>query len=114
MAQPAALVACRRGRGAARRPTEGCAHVGTCHRTDHVAMPFRRSRQTVSTDFRHPRSYDRLRSGGELRQMSDLQIRHRDRHALREGYSPAVRRFEIASIVAFAAVMLWLLVEIAP
>jgi hypothetical protein len=46
--------------------------------------------------------------------MSDLQIRHRDRHALREGYSPAVRRFEIASIVAFAAVMLWLLVEIAP
>jgi Lipid desaturase domain len=46
--------------------------------------------------------------------MSEPQIRHRDRHALREGYSPAVRRFEIASIVAFAAVMVWLLVEIAP
>lgn len=46
--------------------------------------------------------------------MSDLQIRHRDRRALREGYSLAVRRFEIASIVAYAAVMVWLAVRIAP
>jgi plasmanylethanolamine desaturase len=46
--------------------------------------------------------------------MSHLQIRQRDPHALREGYSPAVRRFEIASIVGYAAVMTWLLAEIAP
>ena len=46
--------------------------------------------------------------------MSELQIRHRDRRALREGYSPAVRRFEIASIAAYAAVMGWLLWRIAP
>jgi ubiquitin-conjugating enzyme E2 variant len=46
--------------------------------------------------------------------MRDLQIRHRDRHALREGYSPAVRRFEIASIVVFALVMAWLASVIAP
>jgi len=46
--------------------------------------------------------------------MRDLQIRQRDRHALREGYSPAVRRFEIASIAAFAGVMAWLLTQIAP
>ena len=36
-------------------------------------------------------------------------IRHRDRKALRDGYSPAVRRFEIASIAAYCAVMAWLL-----
>jgi len=46
--------------------------------------------------------------------MSGLQIRQRDRHALREGYSPAVRRFEIASIAAFAGAMVWLLTQIAP
>lgn len=46
--------------------------------------------------------------------MSHLQIRQRDRHVLREGYSPAVRRFEIASILGYAAVMTWLLLEIAP
>ena len=46
--------------------------------------------------------------------MSDLQIRHRDRHALREGYSRAVRRFEVGSILAYAAVMCWLAVSIAP
>lgn len=46
--------------------------------------------------------------------MRDLQIRHRDRRALREGYSPAVRRFELASIAAYAAVMTWLAVGLAP
>jgi len=46
--------------------------------------------------------------------MTHLQIRQHDRHALRAGYSPAVRRFEIASIVAFVAVMVWLLTGIAP
>jgi len=46
--------------------------------------------------------------------MKELGIRQRDRHVLREGYSPAVRRFEIASIVLYTAAMLWLLVDIAP
>jgi hypothetical protein len=46
--------------------------------------------------------------------MSHLQIRQRDRHALREGYSPAVRRFEVASIVGYAVTMSWLLATIAP
>ncbi|HYY52728.1 MAG TPA: fatty acid desaturase family protein [Myxococcales bacterium] len=46
--------------------------------------------------------------------MSDLEIRQRDRQTLRQGYSPAVRRFEIASIAVYAAVMSWLFSEIAP
>jgi ubiquitin-conjugating enzyme E2 variant len=46
--------------------------------------------------------------------MSDLQIRQRDRKALREGYGPAVRRFEIASIAIYAAVMVWLAITLAP
>ncbi|HET7787309.1 MAG TPA: fatty acid desaturase CarF family protein [Myxococcales bacterium] len=46
--------------------------------------------------------------------LRDLQIRHRDRQALREGYSPAVRRFEIASIAAYAVVMGWLAVRLGP
>ena len=46
--------------------------------------------------------------------MSDLEIRQRDRRALRAGYSRAVRNFEIASIAGFAVVMAWLLVTIAP
>jgi ubiquitin-conjugating enzyme E2 variant len=43
-----------------------------------------------------------------------LDIRHRDRKALREGYSPAVRRFEIASIVLYCCAMAWLLRGLAP
>jgi ubiquitin-conjugating enzyme E2 variant len=46
--------------------------------------------------------------------MSGLDIRHRDRRALREGYSPAVRRFEIASIAVYAVVMAWLAISLAP
>jgi hypothetical protein len=46
--------------------------------------------------------------------MTDLEIQQRDKSALREGYSPAVRRFELASIAAYAAAMLWLLWRIAP
>ncbi|HTO99410.1 MAG TPA: fatty acid desaturase family protein [Myxococcales bacterium] len=46
--------------------------------------------------------------------MSDLHIRHRDRKALRAGYSPAVRRFEMASIAGFALSMAWLAVTITP
>ena len=46
--------------------------------------------------------------------MSELQIRQRDRYSLREGYSPAVRWFEIASIVAYALAMASLLYAIAP
>jgi hypothetical protein len=45
--------------------------------------------------------------------MTDLEIRQRDRHALRQGYSRAVRRFEIASIAAYAIAMGWLLLRIA-
>ena len=46
--------------------------------------------------------------------MKQLEIRQRDKSTLREGYSPAVRRFEIASIVAFALAMAWLAWRIAP
>jgi len=46
--------------------------------------------------------------------MSELQIRQRDRYSLREGYGPAVRWFEIASIVAYALAMASLLYAIAP
>ena len=43
-----------------------------------------------------------------------LEIRHRDRKALRDGYSPAVRQFEIASIAAYAGVMAWFLWKLVP
>jgi len=46
--------------------------------------------------------------------MKVLEIRQRDRRALREGYSRAVRNFEIASIGGYALVMAWLLSKIAP
>ncbi len=46
--------------------------------------------------------------------MSELEIRQRDKSALREGYSPAVRNFEKASIVAYALVMAGLAARIAP
>src|SRR5258708_15348447 len=46
--------------------------------------------------------------------MKHLDVRQRDKTALREGYSPAVRRFEIASIVAFALAMSWLALRLAP
>jgi len=45
--------------------------------------------------------------------MNQLQIRQRDKSALREGYSPAVRRFEIASIVAYSLTMAALAAHIA-
>src|SRR2546425_7119288 len=48
------------------------------------------------------------------RMSRSLDIRHRDRRALREGYSRGVRRFEIASIVAYCAAMTWLLSRILP
>ena len=41
-------------------------------------------------------------------------IRHRDRKALREGYSPAVRRFEIASIALYCCAMGWFLWGLLP
>src|SRR5437870_1784822 len=46
--------------------------------------------------------------------MTDLEIQQRDRYVLRQGYSTAVRRFEIGSIVVYAAVMFWMAVRIAP
>ena len=41
-------------------------------------------------------------------------IQQRDRATLREGYSKGVRRFEIASILVYTAVMIWLLARILP
>jgi ubiquitin-conjugating enzyme E2 variant len=41
------------------------------------------------------------------------EIHQRDPSALRKGYSPSVRRFEIASIAGFAVVMVWLVARIA-
>ena len=41
-------------------------------------------------------------------------IQQRSIHALREGYSPAMRRFEIASITGYSAIMVWLVVKLAP
>jgi ubiquitin-conjugating enzyme E2 variant len=46
--------------------------------------------------------------------MDHLDIRQRDKSALREGYGPAVRRFEIASIAAFAVAMAALAWRLAP
>ncbi len=46
--------------------------------------------------------------------MTGLGIRQRDKRSLRDGYSPAVRNFEIASIVAYAIVMGWLALRLAP
>src|SRR5438132_12081701 len=46
--------------------------------------------------------------------MKDLDIRQRDKSALREGYSPAVRRFELGSIAVYILAMIWLAWRIAP
>ena len=43
-----------------------------------------------------------------------LDIEQRDKGSLRQGYSPSVRRFEVASIAAYALAMAWLLSRIAP
>ena len=56
--------------------------------------------------------YVRLDRGGSP--MTDLDIQQRDRSVLREGYSPSVRRFEIASIITFAVAMAWLALRIGP
>jgi len=48
------------------------------------------------------------------RMSRSLDIRHRDRRELREGYSRGVRCFEIGSIVAYCAAMIWLLSLIIP
>src|SRR5438128_1294517 len=52
-------------------------------------------------------------AGGEMRRRA-FDIRHRDRKALREGYSPAVRRFEIASIALYCCAMGWFLWGLLP
>jgi plasmanylethanolamine desaturase len=46
--------------------------------------------------------------------MNTLGIEQRDKASLRQGYSRGVRRFEIASIVVYAACMCWLAVHIGP
>src|SRR5438067_4762022 len=46
--------------------------------------------------------------------MNDLDILQRDRSALRQGYSPAVRRFEIASIAVYVVTMSWTALRLAP
>jgi hypothetical protein len=46
--------------------------------------------------------------------MNHREIRQRDKTSLREGYSPAVRKFEIASIAVYTLTMGALLVRIAP
>ncbi|TMA26193.1 MAG: carotenoid synthesis regulator CarF [Deltaproteobacteria bacterium] len=46
--------------------------------------------------------------------MADLEIEQRDKSALRAGYSKSVRRFELCSIAAYAAAMIWLAWRIAP
>src|SRR6185503_8856760 len=46
--------------------------------------------------------------------MNHLEILQRDKSTLREGYSPAVRRFEIASIITYTLAMAWLGWRIAP
>src|SRR5438445_9737661 len=52
-------------------------------------------------------------AGGDMRRRA-FDIRHRDRKALREGYSPAVRRFEIASIALYCCAMGCFLVVLLP
>src|ERR1700682_2595422 len=46
--------------------------------------------------------------------MTDLEIRQRDKSALREGYGASVRRFEMGSIAVYAAAMFWLALRLAP
>jgi ubiquitin-conjugating enzyme E2 variant len=46
--------------------------------------------------------------------MADLEIQQRDKSALRRGYSPPVRRFEIGSIVLYTLAMGWLALRISP
>lgn len=41
-------------------------------------------------------------------------IQQRSAHALREGYSPSVRRFELSSIAVYTAIMAWLVLKLAP
>ena len=45
---------------------------------------------------------------------TQAEIRQRPLSSLREGYSRGVRRFEVASIAAYAVAMTWLAVRIAP
>ena len=46
--------------------------------------------------------------------MNHLEIQQRDKSALRQGYSAAVRKFEIASIAAYAVTMSWLAIVLMP
>src|SRR5258708_35790538 len=46
--------------------------------------------------------------------MTDLEIRQRDRSALREGYGGSVRHFEMGSIAVYTAAMFWLALRLAP
>jgi plasmanylethanolamine desaturase len=47
-------------------------------------------------------------------QRVSIEVRHRDRKLLRDGYSRAVRRFEISSIVAYCCVMGWVVARLVP
>jgi TMEM189-like protein len=49
-----------------------------------------------------------------MRRTNFFEVRHRDRKALRDGYSRGVRRFEIASIVAYCCAMAWLVSRLLP
>jgi len=85
------------------------AHVRTCDPTPYLPQCFVQGRggclrRIPDAGPSVPHWVDE----GETRAMNDLEIRQRDRHALREGYGPAVRRFEIASILAYALAMAWL------
>lgn len=46
--------------------------------------------------------------------MSDLQIKQRDKLALRQGYSRSVRRFELGSIALWCAAMIWAALRLWP
>src|SRR5437868_7389516 len=46
--------------------------------------------------------------------MNRLEIQQRDKSALRQGYSAAVRKFEIASIAAYAVTRSWLAIVLMP
>jgi ubiquitin-conjugating enzyme E2 variant len=46
--------------------------------------------------------------------MTDLEIRQRDKSALRQGYGASVRRFEMGSIAVYTAAMFWLALRLAP
>src|SRR4051812_382685 len=89
-------------------------HVRSCHKRSFSAQP-----PFVTGPWRPAGMISRTlpllgqsENGGSMSKARS-QIQQRAGSALREGYGPAVRRFEIASITVYAGAMGWLLLRLA-